>query len=179
MYVQNYERIFQANAKPEPPAAVDPKAKPTGKKVKAPVVIYSHYLQSKVYRALERIKAEHGGELVAEGAAGEAAGETLVAGAAAEGSVAPEAMAKAAAEGQPFTGAGPGQGPVPGEGAAQAAEGQAGASSGSAESANKTAESASEEPTEEPKREPIYNPAVGRAKPKGEKVADSNEAIQL
>ena len=128
------------------------------------MVIYSHYLQSKVYRALERIKAEHGGELVAEGAAGEAAGETLVAGAAAEGSVAPEAMAKAAAEGQPFTGAGPGQGPVPGEGAAQAAEGQAGASSGSAESASKTAESASEEPTEEPNENRfIIPPSVGRS----------------
>ncbi|KAG7529495.1 hypothetical protein FFLO_05602 [Filobasidium floriforme] len=173
--LENYERIFKANAKPEPPAATDPKAKPTGRKGKAPAVIYSHYLQSKVYRALERIKAEKGPEAVAEGAAG----ETMVAGTAAEGGVAPESLAKAAAEAEPFTGAGPGQGPVPGEGPAQAAAGQAGVNPGSAEFANKTAESSPEGSTEEPKREPIYNPAVGRAKPKGDKVADENEPIQL
>jgi hypothetical protein len=148
----------------------DPKAKPAGRKGKAPAVIYSHYLQSKVYRALERIKAEHGESLAEAGAVG----ETTVAGTAAEGGFTPEAMAKAAAEAEPFTGAGPGQGPVPGQSAAQAAAGQAGVNSGFA-----SAEAAAEEPKEEPKREPIYNPAVGRAKPKGEKVTDSNDTIQL
>lgn len=129
-----------------------------------------------MYRALERIKAEKGPEAVAEGAEG----ETMVAGTAAEGGVAPESLAKAAAEAEPFTGAGPGQGPVPGEGAAQAAAGQAGVNSGPAEFANKTAESGAQESAEEdPKREPIYNPAVGRAKPKGEKVSNENEPIQL
>jgi hypothetical protein len=118
----------------------------------------------------KRIKAEHGESLAEAGAVG----ETTVAGTAAEGGFTPEAMAKAAAEAEPFAGAGPGQGPVPGQSAAQAAAGQAGVNSGFA-----SAEAAAEEPKEEPKREPIYNPAVGRAKPKGEKVTDSNDTIQL
>lgn len=62
---QNFETIFKANGPPPEPA---PSAKPSAptpaatrqtassRKSKQPQ--YSHYLQSKVYRALERIKAE-------------------------------------------------------------------------------------------------------------------------
>jgi import inner membrane translocase subunit TIM16 len=62
---QNFETIFKANGPPaEPttpakPAASGSKQTPTtreSRKSKQPQ--YSHYLQSKVYRALERIKAE-------------------------------------------------------------------------------------------------------------------------
>jgi import inner membrane translocase subunit TIM16 len=62
---QNFETIFKANGPPaEPTAPAKPvasgsKQTPTtreSRKSKQPQ--YSHYLQSKVYRALERIKAE-------------------------------------------------------------------------------------------------------------------------
>lgn len=180
---QNYERIFKANARPDPPAATDAAAKAkaaSGRRNKPPAVVYSHYLQSKVFRALERIKAESSGEAAAEGVA-------AAEGAAAEaGGVAPETMAKATAEAEPFTGAGPGAGPIPTEGAASAsAAGQAGAShklgeSASADQAGAQQQQATpESEAKEEKREPFNNPAVGRAKPKGDKVTDSNETIQL
>ncbi|KAJ7594853.1 hypothetical protein C8J56DRAFT_927784 [Mycena floridula] len=50
--LQNYEHLFKANS---PPVAPAKDALPTGK-VQAPV--HSHYLQSKVVRARERIEAE-------------------------------------------------------------------------------------------------------------------------
>ncbi len=60
--LQHYETIFKANAPAVPPAGT--KKTPNGG---------SHYLQSKVFRALERIKAER--ELEAAGGAGAAEGE--------------------------------------------------------------------------------------------------------
>ena len=63
--LQNFETIFKANGPPAEPAtpakpvASGSKQTPTtreSRKSKQPQ--YSHYLQSKVYRALERIKAE-------------------------------------------------------------------------------------------------------------------------
>ncbi|OCF44510.1 hypothetical protein I317_01582 [Kwoniella heveanensis CBS 569] len=61
---KNYERIFAANGPPPPaskPEAHTTPASAAGKKAsKAPT--HSHYLQSKVFRALERIKAERGEE---------------------------------------------------------------------------------------------------------------------
>jgi import inner membrane translocase subunit TIM16 len=65
LILQNFETIFKANGPPaEPttppkPTASGSKQTPTtreSRKSKQPQ--YSHYLQSKVYRALERIKAE-------------------------------------------------------------------------------------------------------------------------
>lgn len=50
--------MFAANGLPPEPATPTPTAGPK----KPPKPIYSHYLQSKVYRALERIKAERGEE---------------------------------------------------------------------------------------------------------------------
>jgi hypothetical protein len=60
---QNYDAIFTANGPKEPPTSATPanrqtETKTTGPKRKPPS--HSHYLQSKVYRALERIKAERG-----------------------------------------------------------------------------------------------------------------------
>lgn len=52
---QHYEHLFKANSPPEAP----PKPAP-GKK--APLAAYSHYLQSKIVRARERIDAEVAGE---------------------------------------------------------------------------------------------------------------------
>ncbi len=64
LITKNYERIFKANGPPPEPTTTNATATPTpkpaagGPKRKAPT--HSHYLQSKVYRALERIKAERG-----------------------------------------------------------------------------------------------------------------------
>ncbi|KAF7971623.1 hypothetical protein HWV62_20732 [Athelia sp. TMB] len=80
----HYEHLFKMNSPaPKAPKAKEatPKPKPTGKAAKAVVVpTNSHYLQSKVVRALERIEAElkiakEDGEVVskAEGAAAEEA----------------------------------------------------------------------------------------------------------
>ncbi|KAK4687649.1 hypothetical protein P7C73_g2471, partial [Tremellales sp. Uapishka_1] len=66
---KNYDLIFAANSPPPPPAT--PAAAPAaqagaarraGATSKAKAIPHSIYLQSKVYRALERIKAERGGE---------------------------------------------------------------------------------------------------------------------
>ncbi|KAI0798710.1 hypothetical protein BC629DRAFT_243430 [Irpex lacteus] len=54
--LQHYEHLFKTNS---PPAA-PPKAPAPGKK--APLAAYSHYLQSKIVRARERIEAEIAGE---------------------------------------------------------------------------------------------------------------------
>ncbi|EKD02180.1 hypothetical protein A1Q2_03542 [Trichosporon asahii var. asahii CBS 8904] len=104
----NYERIFKANSPPEAPkpppaakeavgaaaqAAAAQAARAAKKAPKGPT--HSHYLQSKVYRALERIKAEAAAEgAAAEGAAAEAAAaEGAAAEAAAEGAAKAEAKA--------------------------------------------------------------------------------------
>lgn len=106
--MQNYERIFKANSPPEAPkpppavkeavgaaaqAAAAQAARAAKKAPKGPT--HSHYLQSKVYRALERIKAEAASEGAAvEGAAAEAAAaEGAAAEAAAEGAAKAEAKA--------------------------------------------------------------------------------------
>ncbi|KAJ9108313.1 hypothetical protein QFC20_003474 [Naganishia adeliensis] len=71
---KNYENLFKANAPPEPPAAPEPNAPPTrASRGKPSKPVYSHYLQSKVYRALERIKAEREGAEGGEGGSGEGA----------------------------------------------------------------------------------------------------------
>ncbi|WRT69976.1 uncharacterized protein IL334_006969 [Kwoniella shivajii] len=59
---KHYDSIFKANSAP-PPAAADAKPPPgsSGKK-SARIPTHSHYLQSKVFRALERIKAEREAE---------------------------------------------------------------------------------------------------------------------
>jgi import inner membrane translocase subunit TIM16 len=63
--MQNFETLFKANspppeaapsAKPSAPTSAATRQTPASRKSKQPQ--YSHYLQSKVYRALERIKAE-------------------------------------------------------------------------------------------------------------------------
>ncbi|WVN90004.1 uncharacterized protein L203_105236 [Cryptococcus depauperatus CBS 7841] len=64
---KHYEYIFKANGPPQVPTEPIPQAKGTGapaRKSKGPT--HSHYLQSKVYRALERIKAEKEAELSKE-----------------------------------------------------------------------------------------------------------------
>lgn len=102
---QNYEYIFKANGPPPPPkepAPATPAAPAARQRPAKKGVTHSHYLQSKVYRALERIKAERADELAA-GAVAEAA--------AVDGAAAAEGAAKAA-EGAA-------------EGAAKAAEGGA------------------------------------------------------
>ncbi|KAL1405926.1 mitochondrial import inner membrane translocase subunit TIM16 [Vanrija albida] len=91
--LKQYEAIFKANGPPAPPPEPAPgspqaaalaaqKARGGPKAKKGPT--HSHYLQSKVYRALERIKAERADELGAAAAAEGAAAE----GAAAEGAAA-------------------------------------------------------------------------------------------
>ncbi|WVQ83690.1 hypothetical protein IAT38_005834 [Cryptococcus sp. DSM 104549] len=70
---KHYDTIFAANGPPPPSAEPAPAAKGP-KKTKAPT--HSHYLHSKVYRALERIKAEEAeAQAAAEVPAAEAAGE--------------------------------------------------------------------------------------------------------
>ncbi|KAI0093082.1 hypothetical protein BDY19DRAFT_406875 [Irpex rosettiformis] len=54
--IQHYDHLFKVNS---PPAA-PPKPPTAGKKV--PLAVYSHYLQSKIVRARERIDAEIAGE---------------------------------------------------------------------------------------------------------------------
>ncbi|AAW44839.2 hypothetical protein CNBG0050 [Cryptococcus deneoformans B-3501A] len=60
---KHYDYIFAANSPPPPSAESIPPVKggATGKRSKVPT--HSHYLQSKVFRALERIKAEKEAEL--------------------------------------------------------------------------------------------------------------------
>ncbi|KAI0630226.1 Pam16-domain-containing protein [Trametes polyzona] len=58
--VQNYEHLFKANSPPEKPP------KPTTGKTPAPT--HSHYLQSKVVRAKERLEAELKADLAEENA---------------------------------------------------------------------------------------------------------------
>lgn len=65
---KNYERIFAANGPPAPPAAeavanagaaaAAQARRSTASARKSKIPTHSHYLHSKVYRALERIKAE-------------------------------------------------------------------------------------------------------------------------
>ena len=64
---QNYEHLFKANSPAPPPPKMDPP--PSGKQVALPS--HSHYLQSKVVRARERIEAE---SKVASETAGSATG---------------------------------------------------------------------------------------------------------
>ncbi|KAL0956012.1 hypothetical protein HGRIS_002187 [Hohenbuehelia grisea] len=52
--MKHYEHLFKANSPPPPPAK--PAPTPQGKQVPPPA--HSHYLQSKVVRARERIEAE-------------------------------------------------------------------------------------------------------------------------
>ena len=64
LLLQQYDHLFQQNAPPAPPA-VDPDAPPAPKPTK-PVkkaatptgAMHSYYLQSKVFRAMERLEAE-------------------------------------------------------------------------------------------------------------------------
>ncbi|BEJ10651.1 hypothetical protein CspHIS471_0100730 [Cutaneotrichosporon sp. HIS471] len=77
--LENYERIFAANSPPPPPKekeAVGPQAGASNarQRAKAKGPTHSHYLQSKVYRALERIQAERANEQP-EAEAAEAASE--------------------------------------------------------------------------------------------------------
>ncbi|KAH8119075.1 protein transporter [Phellopilus nigrolimitatus] len=66
--LRNYEHLFKANSPPPPPE------KPTTGRVKSP--FWSHYLQSKVVRAKERIEAEAKLALEAEAEAGKASETT-------------------------------------------------------------------------------------------------------
>ncbi|KII92252.1 hypothetical protein PLICRDRAFT_50668 [Plicaturopsis crispa FD-325 SS-3] len=52
--MKHYEHLFKANSPPPPPPKGTPP--PTGRQ--APIPTHSHYLQSKVVRARERIEAE-------------------------------------------------------------------------------------------------------------------------
>lgn len=52
---QNYEHLFKVNSPPPPPEKGAKPATAAGKKTLA---YYSHYLQSKVVRACERLEAE-------------------------------------------------------------------------------------------------------------------------
>jgi mitochondrial import inner membrane translocase subunit TIM16 len=54
--IQHYEHLFKVNSPPTAP----PKAPAAGKKPVPPP--YSHYLQSKIVRARQRIEAEAAGE---------------------------------------------------------------------------------------------------------------------
>ncbi|KAJ4468184.1 hypothetical protein J3R30DRAFT_1682557 [Lentinula aciculospora] len=60
--LKHYEHLFKANSPPQPPANTD-----TPKTARSPGQFYSHYLQSKVFRARERIEAES--NIVVEGEA--------------------------------------------------------------------------------------------------------------
>jgi import inner membrane translocase subunit TIM16 len=58
---QAYDRIFAANGPPpDPVTPTGPAPTPTGRRTISKAPTHSLYLQSKVYRALERIKAERG-----------------------------------------------------------------------------------------------------------------------
>ncbi|GHJ89683.1 hypothetical protein NliqN6_6085 [Naganishia liquefaciens] len=104
---KNYEHLFKANAPPEPPAAPEANApQQRSARAKQSKPVYSHYLQSKVYRALERIKAERKGKEGGEGGAGE--GEVS---ATSEGGAASETPAPAAPE-PPKSKELPGKGPT-------------------------------------------------------------------
>lgn len=78
IHEQHYEHLFKANSPPVPPteaetkaAAAAPAGRGGGRRV---LPAHSHYLQSKVVRAIERIKAEQAGEPpAAEGAGVDAA----------------------------------------------------------------------------------------------------------
>ncbi|ODO05546.1 hypothetical protein I350_04597 [Cryptococcus amylolentus CBS 6273] len=80
---KHYDVIFKANSPPPPPTAAEtkPGAKPTpppratGKSAKSKAPTHSFYLQSKVFRALERIKAEKEAEVAKSRPEGEAAAE--------------------------------------------------------------------------------------------------------
>ncbi|TXT05165.1 uncharacterized protein COLE_06485 [Cutaneotrichosporon oleaginosum] len=76
--LESYERIFAANGPPPPPKEKEAVGAQAGaqnarQRSKAKGPTHSHYLQSKVYRALERIKAEREGQEAAAEAAPEAA----------------------------------------------------------------------------------------------------------
>lgn len=117
--LQNYERIFAANSPPDPAKQSAPTTptRASSRAARQKVVGYSHYLQSKVFRALERIKAEQQGSLPAEGEAGAtaattetAAGASEAAGAAAEGAA---EAAKESATSESSTSAPPPPAPPP------------------------------------------------------------------
>ncbi|WVQ94945.1 hypothetical protein IAU59_002035 [Kwoniella sp. CBS 9459] len=69
---KSYERIFAANSPPPPAAKPEAHTTPAAGKKASKAPTHSHYLQSKVFRALERIKAERGD---AEGGSGQPVGE--------------------------------------------------------------------------------------------------------
>lgn len=102
--IQSYERIFAANGPPPPPkedaaaAGKQAGAKSARERSKAKGPSHSHYLQSKVYRALERIKAERAGEEPVDAAAVE--GEAAAAVAEAAEAVAKQQEAAEAKEGE-------------------------------------------------------------------------------
>ncbi|WVF67347.1 hypothetical protein IAT40_002102 [Kwoniella sp. CBS 6097] len=80
---KNYDRIFAANGPPPPSAKPEAHTTPAAGKKASKAPTHSHYLQSKVFRALERIKAERGdgeGEAVAK-VAGEGEPKTVPEGA--------------------------------------------------------------------------------------------------
>ncbi|GFZ51076.1 hypothetical protein JCM24511_08834 [Saitozyma sp. JCM 24511] len=96
--MRSYERIFKANGPPPEPAPTASGKQPAGTARKKGTT-HSHYLQSKVFRALERIQAErgelpgsgpgagtgaNGGAAAGEGSAASAGGATGAAGGASE-----------------------------------------------------------------------------------------------
>ncbi|RSH91508.1 hypothetical protein EHS25_009807 [Saitozyma podzolica] len=96
---KSYERIFKANGPPPEPAPSASGKQPAGAARKKGTT-HSHYLQSKVFRALERIQAERG-ELPGSGPG---AGTGTGTGAAANGAAAAGEGSAASAAGS--TGAG-------------------------------------------------------------------------
>lgn len=104
---QNYEHLFQANSPPaptptDPAAATETATPPPTKKGKAAApttITHSHYLQSKVYRALERLEAERKlGETDPERVEEAAKAEAAAAEAAAAEDKAPESPAPESGE---------------------------------------------------------------------------------
>ncbi len=89
--MQNYNSIFAANAPAAPPAAGGKKAPLGG----------SHYLQSKVFRALERIKAEKAIEEASGQGEGERAADPVAATAGATDAPLATSAPPPPAEGQP------------------------------------------------------------------------------
>lgn len=55
---KNYEHLFKANSLPDPSAASATPNAAAGARKTAPSRFHSHYIQSKVVRARERIEAE-------------------------------------------------------------------------------------------------------------------------